>query len=279
MSHIHILFTMLIILNITTNWLYCFNNVKTSYMLDFNEVFWHADKRWKMRKTLKKRGKTHGKRKKLAESAENFAENCGFWNFSGGRIALQMEPTWTQRVANADFKTWTCCVADADYLPTCTKYWLQVWGCLLTYGLKKFSSVWIILSDCPSVWEWNAILNWRSVPSKSNNVRQNLPVNRGSWSDIITSGRPCSRKTLSTKIWAYSMAVTSFFHRARCTILVNLSTKTTMAVKPFDFGKSVMRSVVTWADFLEGISRGFSNLVFALLSDFIIWHVEQVFTY
>ena len=40
---------------------YCFNNVKASYMLDFNEVFWPADKR-----------------EKHAENAENSAENCGF---------------------------------------------------------------------------------------------------------------------------------------------------------------------------------------------------------
>ena len=66
------------------------------------------------------------------------------------------------------------------------------------------------------------------------------------------------------------MAMTSFLHLARCTILVNLSTKTTMAVNPFDSSKSVTRSVVTYANFLQGISRGFSNLAFALLSDFII---------
>ena len=39
MSHIHILFTMLIILNITTNRITASTTSKTSYMLDFNEVF------------------------------------------------------------------------------------------------------------------------------------------------------------------------------------------------------------------------------------------------
>ena len=42
--HIHILFTMLIIVNITTNRLTASTTSKTCYMLDFNEVFWHADK-------------------------------------------------------------------------------------------------------------------------------------------------------------------------------------------------------------------------------------------
>ena len=41
------------------------------------------------------------------------------------------------------------------------------------------------------------------------------------------------------------MVVTSFLHPVRCTIFVNLSTKTTMAMNPFDSGKPVTRYVVT----------------------------------
>ena len=75
------------------------------------------------------------------------------------------------------------------------------------------------------------------------------------------------------------MVVTSFLHLARCTIFVNLFTTTTMAMNPFDSGKLVTRSVVTWTRFLEGISKGCSNPAFALLLDFIICHGGQVFTY
>ena len=57
MSHIHILFTMLIILNITTNRLTASTTSKTSYMLDFNEVFL-----------------ARGKTRKNAENAEKHAE-------------------------------------------------------------------------------------------------------------------------------------------------------------------------------------------------------------
>ena len=74
MSHIHILFTMLIILNITTNRLTASKNVKTSYMLDFNAVFWHANKRGKNAENAKKCGNAE----KHAENAGKFAENCGF---------------------------------------------------------------------------------------------------------------------------------------------------------------------------------------------------------
>ena len=70
-------------------------------MLDFNEVFWHADKC-----------------RKKPENQEKVAENCGFRNFSCGHGTLRMEPTWTRRIVDANLQTWTCCVADADYLPT-----------------------------------------------------------------------------------------------------------------------------------------------------------------
>ena len=62
MSHIHILFTMLIILNITTNRLTASTTFKTCYMLDFNEIFLA---RGKTRIKRGKRVKTRGKRRKL----------------------------------------------------------------------------------------------------------------------------------------------------------------------------------------------------------------------
>ena len=90
MSYIHILLTMLIILNITANRLSASTTSKTSYILDFNEVFWHADKRGKTRgKQGKTCGKTRGKRGKF-------------------RGKLQIMKFFLQ----------TRCIADVDYLPT-----------------------------------------------------------------------------------------------------------------------------------------------------------------
>ena len=73
-SHIHILFTMLIILNITTNRLTASTTSKTSYMLDFHKFFstWiNAEKTWKMRKTRGKRRKSCGKRGKSRGKLRN----------------------------------------------------------------------------------------------------------------------------------------------------------------------------------------------------------------
>ena len=83
MSHIHILFTMLIILNITTNQLTASTTSKTSYMLDFNGVFLARGKRVK---TRGKRGKLRGKLRSLkifsrtrcvADGAHADAARCG----------------------------------------------------------------------------------------------------------------------------------------------------------------------------------------------------------
>ena len=58
---------------------YCIKNIKTCYMLDFNEVFLDANKSGKHaengEKTREKRGKN--------------SKNCGFWKFSCRRVALR----------------------------------------------------------------------------------------------------------------------------------------------------------------------------------------------
>ena len=111
MSHIHILFTMLIILNITTNRLTASTTSKTCYMLDFNEVFWHADNADKTRITRKNTRIT----RKITRITENYADSE---NFFRGRVAARTAATRTRRGADGNFTTRTRRGADADYLPT-----------------------------------------------------------------------------------------------------------------------------------------------------------------
>ena len=84
---------------------------------------------------------------------------------------------------------------------------------------------------------------------------------------MITSGMPCSLKIVLMEILAYFGVVTSFMRGAKWTIFVIRSTKTAIAVKPFDFGKSVTRSIVTCAHFLVGSSKGYNRPAFTLLFD------------
>ena len=118
---------MLIIVNITTNRLTASTTSKTCYMLDFNEVFWHADnadKTWITRKTRGKRGKITRKTRKntwktrkitqKTADSENFLARtrCGAdgGNADAARRGRQFQ--------NAD--AWR--VADADYLPTSSQW-------------------------------------------------------------------------------------------------------------------------------------------------------------
>ena len=59
------------------------------------------------------------------------------------------------------------------------------------------------------------MLNRRPVQSKANKLVQNLLVNLGSRSKMITSGRPCRQKIMLTKVLAYSSAVISFVQGAK----------------------------------------------------------------
>ena len=72
-------------------------------MLDFHEVFWHADK---CRKTAEKLGKTRGNMRKIVDS----------------EIFLVV-----QGVADANLQTRTHCIADVDYLPTSSCYQVTLW--------------------------------------------------------------------------------------------------------------------------------------------------------
>ena len=72
---------------------------------------------------------------------------------------------------------------------------------------------------------------------------------------------------MSTKILAYSSAITSFVQGAKWIIFVMRSIKTAMAIKPFDSGKSVTRSIVNYAHFRIGISKDWSRPALVLLSD------------
>ena len=61
-----------------------------------------------------------------------------------------------------------------------------------TQILNRSSRVWIVLSNCPSVWGWYAELNRKSVPIAFCKLTQNHEVNLGSRSETMDTGIPCS---------------------------------------------------------------------------------------
>ena len=120
-----------------------------------------------------------------------------------------------------------------------------------------------------SVSRWKAVLNRRSVPRRESISSQNLLTNRGSRSEMITSGIPCNLNTWLTNKQAYSVAVISLVQRKKCTILVRRSTKTATVVLPSDSHKSVTRSVVICYQARSHRGIGCKAPAFFRLSDFI----------
>ena len=101
MSHIHILFIMFIILNITTN---RFRGAKTSKHIIYSilmKVFCMRAYAENTRKICRKMRKTCGKARK----------NCGFKQFFCGRGDLRTEPMRMRYVADANLhtRTWIIC--------------------------------------------------------------------------------------------------------------------------------------------------------------------------
>ena len=137
------------------------------------------------------------------------------------------------------------------------------------YNYKKFSSTWIVTSDCPSIFGCKTILNRTTVPRRENISSQNLLMNLRSWSKIITSGIPCSLNTwLSNKrVWS-TMVISLMVQGNKCTILVKWSTKTATAVLPSDFGKFVTKLVVICYQALPSRGIGCKAPAFFRLSNF-----------
>ncbi len=76
-----------------------------------------------------------------------------------------------------------------------------IMGAALTQSLPGFSvvknrsatsTVWLVLSDCPSVCGWYAVDMSSLVPNFLNKVVQNSEMNLGSLSEMISSGIPQS---------------------------------------------------------------------------------------
>ena len=64
--------------------------------------------------------------------------------------------------------------------------------------VTKSSKVWMVLSVCPSVCGWNAMLNFNSIPIAFWILGHNLDMNLGSRSNIIDIGTPCNLTTSLT---------------------------------------------------------------------------------
>ena len=111
------------------------------------------------------------------------------------------------------------------------------------YECKYFSGIAFVLSVGPSVCGWKAVLNLLSVPKFLVVSFHNSEVNRLPLSVMISLGMPCSRTICCMKSIANCRASRSFRHGIKWLILVRQSMTTSIVSYPFEFGKSVMKSI------------------------------------
>ena len=124
------------------------------------------------------------------------------------------------------------------------------------YERKYCSRIAFVLSVCPSVCGWKAVLNHLSIPKFFVVSFHNSEVNRLPLSVMISLGIPCRRTTCCMKSVANCRASRSFRHGIKWLILVRRSMTTSIVSYPFEFGKSVMKSIAIDRQGWSGTSFG-----------------------
>lgn len=97
------------------------------------------------------------------------------------------------------------------------------------------------------------MLNLNCVPCVLKSSFQNLLKNNGSRSEIIVFGMPCKRQISTEKRLARSSAVNLDGNAMKWTYFVNLSQMTHITVWPNEFGKWVMKSMVSSSHTWDGM--------------------------
>ena len=130
-----------------------------------------------------------------------------------------------------------------------------------TYSHRKFSKTRMVTSNYPPICGWKVALNRRCVPRMENNSVQNLLMNLGSRSEMITSGIPCSRNTLSnTHLFCAGYEV-----RHLCPSI----NKHNDVVLPSDSRKVASKSMVICCYGLSRIGIGYKTLAHIYSSELI----------
>ena len=138
------------------------------------------------------------------------------------------------------------------------------------------SNIWITLSDCPSLYGWNAVLNAIFVPMALCKLFQNVDVNLGSLSDTIETSSPCNLTISLIYYWAYWSILYVDFTGRKWVDLVNLSTITHMKLYPFCvLGNPSTKSIVMCSHFHSGINKGFNNPDGLWCSILTCWQVRH----
>ena len=148
------------------------------------------------------------------------------------------------------------------------------------HALNMSSKIWIVRSDCPSVWGWNEVLNFRCVPKLSCRLCQYCNLNLESLSDTILAGTPCRRTTSCMYPSAKDSVDCPTLNGMKWADLVDRSTITQTALFPYGLrGKAVTKSMVILSHFHTGIGNGCKSPAGFWCSALTCWHIKHRDTY
>ena len=138
------------------------------------------------------------------------------------------------------------------------------------------SRVCIVLSVCPSVCGWYAVLKSSWVPIASCNFCQNLDVNWVPLSDTMDTGTPCSDTMCLMYNYAYCATELVVLTGRKYADFVNLSTITHMESYPLCvLGNPTIKSIAIRSHFHSGNGISYNNPVDFWCSIFTYWQVRH----
>ena len=149
----------------------------------------------------------------------------------------------------------------------------------LRNGRRYASITWFTLSVCPSVWQWKAVDIQGRIPVKDRKSFQVLNVNVESRSDTISWGRLWRRQISRANMQARSSAVFLVSSSGmQWAILGYRSITTHHSVPSFDWGRSVIKSLVIDCHGVYGSSRWKRSPYLLWQPDLSLWQSGQAWT-
>ena len=138
-----------------------------------------------------------------------------------------------------------------------------------------YSIVLFILSVCLSVSRQYGVKSLPYIPSFLQNIFQNSATNYGPLSKSIKRSNPSVLKTYLINSSASCSAVQVFRQAIRRMSFVSLSTTTSTVSQPFDYSRSVIKSIKRSSYALSSTRRGRRILYSTCLPTFVLQQIQQ----
>ena len=134
----------------------------------------------------------------------------------------------------------------------------------------------MVFSDWPSVWGWNAVLNFNLLPKLLWRLSQKYDTNLVSLSEIILKGTPCCLNISYMYLFASASVDCPTLKGMKWALLVSQSMITHIALFPLGLlGRPTTKSMVILSHFHSGIGSGCSSPAVLWCSALTCWHTRQ----